>query len=530
MRNCDILPFLSGVSATINQTMSPASPEEDIGISSDDEQDIMAAHRLLQTQQQNLAQNQKNVAQSQQAGHQSSARYTRLSSASTSSASDRRAPVSENSADPANRLSVFSLSTATTDTILSPSNGDEPETNVVPTKANCNFFAHARKQNSASQGANPVAERNTHKCSDEQLAIMGNSLVDRRYENGVEEVQTLGRTYKMAPEPFETVAGRLETSLVQSDILSRQIEVAVAASNQREGDSLLEEHYNTEPTTVPFAEIGRPKMHNTSLSNIHGVNLNTSTKDVKHKKEHKPWKERFVAIFGRIHNPSKAFLDQESANVASTSEDSFPTENLCEPEPRIGVFRDSKASGFDSKSNLCPRTSLPPATTQITARQSEVRIMNGVPVVRPTSLAVSPRPTSYQPRPIPHHQQRPKSSSGSGIGGNGTVSNGTVGNGMVASGYSENVQRSERDKDMQPDILLPHHKEALWSTNVPDLVSSKGPNLNTVVQQAPQQAPNIDCDSTASMRKCTPPNSISLTQFGPSDHSVNPKMPLEFNC
>ena len=51
---------------------------------------------------------------------------------------------------------------------------------VAATKVNTNaMYAASRRGLQPHQGMNPTAERNTHRCSDEELAVLGNVLVEK---------------------------------------------------------------------------------------------------------------------------------------------------------------------------------------------------------------------------------------------------------------------------------------------------------------------------------------------------------------
>jgi len=75
-----------------------------------------------------------------------------------------------------------SLSTATVETMLSPADaGPVPLTIPSARKPDCNVvFVQTSAPVRAYRGLNPTAERNTHRDSDEELAIEGNTLINKR--------------------------------------------------------------------------------------------------------------------------------------------------------------------------------------------------------------------------------------------------------------------------------------------------------------------------------------------------------------
>ena len=466
-----------------------------------------------------------------------------------------------------NRSSVYSLSTATTDTILSPSTENEvidTSLNVPPvlqTKANCNLFAHNRVNVPVRQGSNPTFERNTHKCSDEQLAIMGNNLVDRRFEDG--EVSTLGRKYRLAPEPFESVAGRLETSLVQSDMLSRQIEVAVAATAPHGDDvNLLENHHiEDEPTAqadhapvfMPMAT-RQPKMYNTEVQNGVGcprtdivtdcVGVNSNSKL---NKKSKNWFQRLFNRSSRSEKSQVSTVQSEEcvSNHGGYDDEAYPTENLCALEPgvaamtsvsgttSVGVITMDTNPEYNRKSNLCPRS---PSTSQgnlpsSSSVSTEVRMVNGMPIVRPASLNLSNvTPRSSGSRNVNRHY-------GDVPGRVNTKNHTTVGNRQSTGALQPSVVRVQSAAQLDPQINSTLHTSSDVTSSANDELSQNIQRNHTDPRSADPTSVDNESDRKASkVRKadnaiwCNDKHAPAVEVTGSTIEAVISTVPANSNC
>ena len=119
-----------------------------------------------------------------------------------------------------------SVSAASTiETVLSPSEPGEP----VPNKSNMNaIYARTSRALQPHQGQNPTRERNTHKHSDEELAILGNTLVDKSVKEAAgscsdrDNVTRAANNSTLTDEFLDAIADNLESSLVQNDMLNHQ--------------------------------------------------------------------------------------------------------------------------------------------------------------------------------------------------------------------------------------------------------------------------------------------------------------------
>lgn len=269
---------------------------------------------------------------------------------------------------------------STVETVLSPSESGDPVPvpAPVPNKDNRNaMFERNSQAFKPHQGQNPTVERNTHKRSDEELAVLGNSLVDKAVKEAAgssldrDNVTHAANNSTLTDELLDAIADNLESSLVQNDILN----------HQQRGSAkpyVLNQFNLSEPLAV------RRKQHNVPGNGSVNHNLNRAPSnlntDVKPKlpfgkgkkkqsKENKDKGSKLKSLF------SKGFLSKGGNNfdVESGSRDS--------PEP--GVSGASGGAGYSPYETKIPNT-------EVEARpvSTEVMIVNGQPVVRPTSLAL----------------------------------------------------------------------------------------------------------------------------------------------
>ena len=253
------------------------------------------------------------------------------------------------------------MSASTTDTFLLSSPGD-----LDPfSKANCNVaYAKSNKVQMLQphQGRNPTVERNTHKRSDEELAVMGNTLVldsvKKKQEQQQRPQETNGQGMSsLTDELFDAIADNLESSLVQNDMLSQ--------SRHNPIPYVQNQVHNGE---IPMA--ARPKQPN--------VPGNGAVYD-KPANEPKKSKMRF-GMFGKSSGKDKnskfSFFglggSKSKGNQNETSQPSVALPTVAPSQPASMVPHEPE------RSNLQPR----PVST-------EVCLMNGTTVVRPRSLKVN---------------------------------------------------------------------------------------------------------------------------------------------
>ena len=108
---------------------------------------------------------------------------------------------------------------------LSPSEGTECAT--LPSKSNRNqLYEKNNKVLQPHQGQNPIVARNTHKSSDEDVTIIGNTLVNNKSlpTRNVNVASTASTSRSgMSEDTFDNLGDNLETSLVQNDMLSHHV-------------------------------------------------------------------------------------------------------------------------------------------------------------------------------------------------------------------------------------------------------------------------------------------------------------------
>ncbi len=311
-----------------------------------------------------------------------------------------------------------SVSTSTTVTELTMSPSADAAPAIVVTDPVSHNNKSNRNMNNAKnnrvfqphQGQNPTVERNTHKKSDEELTILGNKLVDKQAIGGGGGSDS-GSEYRHHENIFDAIADNLESSLVQNDSLNQQQRQAVAPLlsglgvgvgtgapqpvNPPPSIRYLQNHVNlSEPLVV------RPKMPNVPGNGASAPSARAAA--ATDKKSRFPFSKKPKSDKNK-ENKNKGFSfpffgrkSHGSENGNESTEDFYPTENLvhnplplaqsvlCKPGPSgqgaEGVDAARMSREIEGKSNLEPR----PVST-------EVRLMNGTPIVRPTSLAVESR-------------------------------------------------------------------------------------------------------------------------------------------
>lgn len=284
------------------------------------------------------------------------------------------------------RFSRGSVSASTTETTLtSPS---DPIDYNLCNKANTNItYAKTNRVLQPHQGKNPTVERNTHKRSDEELAVLGNTLVDKSVVEAAQgEPHQRGQTNRaLTDDLIEAITDNLESSLVQNDLLNQQ---------RHHPTCYIQNQVNlSEPLIV------RPKQPNVPGNGVahHSRAVPAEPKQkskFKFKKSKEKGKGLGLSIFSR--NPFASSKPEQHSDDSGN----YPTENLRNPAPAPQLAMLKKMSGHQrsrsdggsnlSKSNLEPR--------QV---PTEVCLMNGSAIVRPTSLPLKngksgqPQSTKY---------------------------------------------------------------------------------------------------------------------------------------
>ena len=271
------------------------------------------------------------------------------------------------SAQSAKRLSRFSqgdssTSASTVATMLTMSPSESLSESLV-TMATVQPTAMSAKENinanyaktkcvlQPHQGQNPTVERNTHKCSDEELAILGNTLVDKSTAAAANSNATSVQPVK---DQLLDAIDNLESSLVQNDLLS-QPQMAP---------------HNPIPYTVQNCMHSMPATQNV----------------VRPKQPNLPSDEaqKPKSLFAKLKKSSKGFFSgNRHGNTAQpvggcVSNGGAPENRVAELQQNGHVrSRSDGESNLDRKSNL----NVQPVST-------EVRLVSGGAVVRPTSLSL----------------------------------------------------------------------------------------------------------------------------------------------
>ncbi|ESP01632.1 hypothetical protein LOTGIDRAFT_172580 [Lottia gigantea] len=196
-----------------------------------------------------------------------------------------------------------------------------------------------------NQGRNQVVARNTHKRSDEELAVSGNRLVN----NGVGE--SSDDTTSLQENLFESVGDNLETSLVQNDVLNQHRNPPIPyVQNQVHGEPIS----------------ARPKVANVPGNGVSNFQKSGDSKSFREKlgKFIKP------QVIGLKLSQFNLFGKNYKVNKGETSSN-------CRPQANHNVL-------VDETSPLNP----PEENHSNLHRQTEVYLQNGQTHTRPTNLAL----------------------------------------------------------------------------------------------------------------------------------------------
>ena len=263
-------------------------------------------------------------------------------------------------ADSVKRYSRFSqgessTSTSTVATILTMSPSESLSESLVTvattlpssTKENINAnFAKTKCVMQPHQGQNPTVERNTHKRSDEELEVIGNSLVDKSTGKS-------SATQAITDELLDALADNLESSLVQNDLLS---------------------HPQVAPPHNPIAYTVQNCVHG-GIQNV----IRPKQPNVAGPVEVEASKPK--SIFAKLRKSSKGFPffgRQVNASQPSSVIGGASDARLAELRQNGHVrSRSDVVSNLDRKSNL----DVQPVST-------EVRLVSGTAIVRPASLSL----------------------------------------------------------------------------------------------------------------------------------------------
>ncbi|XP_060063193.1 bone morphogenetic protein receptor type-2-like [Ylistrum balloti] len=276
----------------------------------------------------------------------------------------------------------WGMSSSTTDTILSPSEG---EISLPPQKLMNVAMDKNKSVLRPHQGRNPTVERNTHKRSDEELAVSGNQLVYGVDNRLVETAQNAPSNIATDDTSFDGFSDNLETSLVQNDVLNHHRSHPISyVQNQVHGDNHpVRPKIANLPGTNPQPGGSRgsePKPHRSKLSKLMSARelgsklgqLSLLSKIVTRSSDKKETdrdsarnsKENMSHINGNFDNSS---VCASSSSRSNTNRPSSLSSNS------------SKSYGHTDHSNVNLNQAVP----------TEVQMRNGNPVVRPLNLNIS---------------------------------------------------------------------------------------------------------------------------------------------
>lgn len=150
-----------------------------------------------------------------------------------------------------------STSTVTIETMmtLSPSDTHESTSTSQPTgKPDCNLiYARMNIARQPHQGHNPTVERNTHKSSDEELAVEGNTLINKRA--GPLAPQHNGNGLNHNSLLLDSITRNVDTgALIQNDILDFQNQNLHPASALLVPNGTGDHHQNGRQAPMPRAQ------------------------------------------------------------------------------------------------------------------------------------------------------------------------------------------------------------------------------------------------------------------------------------
>jgi len=314
------------------------------------------------------------------------------------------------------RSSEVSVSEATTETtLMSPTelSTESALASIVPAgKLNSNAtYAATRKVLLPHQGLNPTVERNTHKVSQEELAVCGNILVDKKLVDP-DQPDVIPHPRPPTTQLINELAENLQSSLVQNDLLSSCTGLPDNLSHQtlipqpKQPNVPGNGHGNGHGHNVNI-NINRPPVEAAALpvAAVDRANQSRPRSDSTTSKTRSDKFKKAKNFAGKL----PGLFSRRTRTESASSDESYPTENLCQPPPAAahalmkcqsgaaanrcqnGGARGSSAANVQQqpihlpgKCNLLPRP--PPAHTQpsSTSLQTEVCLVNGAAIVQPS--------------------------------------------------------------------------------------------------------------------------------------------------
>ncbi|GAB1609397.1 bone morphogenetic protein receptor type-2-like isoform X2 [Argonauta hians] len=231
----------------------------------------------------------------------------------------------------------------TTDLAPSASSESDPPPkylNINHAKTNTVIQAH--------QGRNPTVERNTHKRSDEELTVSGNTLISASAKREQEQKeQSMGvPSAHFQDDPFDSGPDNIESSLVHNDMFNYHRNAPIQyLQNQVHSDGLLV----------------RPKIANVPGNGVPYSKLAINEKPAKSIFKYKKTKD----FTSRLTQLGKSLLSRSSQSIDSSKHG-----------------RDKNSRRSTDRSGYINLISSPPAQSQV---HTEVCLHNGNAVVVPVS-------------------------------------------------------------------------------------------------------------------------------------------------
>ncbi|XP_033732873.1 uncharacterized protein LOC117322207 [Pecten maximus] len=276
----------------------------------------------------------------------------------------------------------WGMSSSTTDTILSPSEDEIP----LPPQKLMNVAMDKNKLVlRPHQGRNPTVERNTHKRSDEELAVSGNQLVYGGDNRLIEPAQNAPSNLPNDDTSFDGFSDNLETSLVQNDVLNHHRSHPISyVQNQVHGDNHPVRPKianlpgnNPQPGTSRNSE---PKTHKSKLSKLMSARelgsklgqLSLLSKIVTRSSDKKETDRDSARNSKENMSHINGNFDNSSVCASATSR---PNAN----RPSSHSSNSSKSYRYNDNTNVNVNRAVP----------TEVQMRNGNPVVRPLNLNIS---------------------------------------------------------------------------------------------------------------------------------------------
>lgn len=376
--------------------------------------------------------------------------------------------------------------TRASNSLLSTSESDPPPKyqNVTRAKTNCVIQPH--------QGRNPTVERNTHKRSDEELAISGNTLITAGAKKELDQKEQSAAPVSQFPEDsFDVGPDNLETSLVQNDTLNYHRNAPIQyLQNQVHSDSPLV----------------RPKIANVPGNGVPYSKLAINEKPQKSRFKLKKTSKDFTSKLNQLTQIGKNFLTRSSQSIEGKGSEK-------------GERNVTDRTGYI---NLVSSPQQPV--------QTQVYLHNGDTVVQPVSNigpAISP------PELSSNHQNRLRDSEMGMTGIDSIHQNGHVPTSNADPALAKGMSFETSSDDLRSnlkynDFLLKEASPDGSCSELNDAKTRRPTSLSLKVQNI--QAPNGGQRTSANSLTRTPEQQSQQAMSDPSEKIRNRvKTPLKIN-